>query len=158
MKVILLQDIDGLGKKYDVKEVKSGYARNFLIPQKMVKAATKTALKWLTEQKKALEKEAEEDLKRAQKLASDLDGEEVNITVKVGKEGQFFESVNSQKIVEKLKEMGFEIKKSQVKLNTPLKEPGEFPVTISLDHNLEAEIKVIVTAEQESLNNKDIEE
>jgi len=148
MKVILLQDIEGLGKKYEIKEVKSGHARNFLLPNKSVRAATKEALKWLADQKEVIEKEAEEDLKKSQELASQLDGIEINIAVKVGDEGQLFESINSQKIVEKLKEMGFEIKKSQIKLANPIKEPGEFSVSITLTHNLEAEAKVIITAEK----------
>ena len=148
MKVILLQDVEGLGKKYEVKEVKDGHARNLLIPQKLAKAATKVALKWLTEQKEVIEKQAEEDLKKAQGLASKLDGLELNIAVKVGDEGQLFESIGSQKIVEKLKEAGVEVKKSQVKLENPIKELGEFPISIALDHNLEAEIKVIITAEK----------
>ena len=148
MKVILLQDVEGLGKKYEVKEVKNGYARNFLLPGKLVKAATKQALKWLSEQKEVIEKEAEEDLKKAQVLASELDGLEVGITVKVGDEGQLFESINNQKIVEKLKEMGHEVKKSQIELESPIKDTGEFTVNIKLSHNLEAEIKVIITAEK----------
>lgn len=150
MKVILLQDVEGLGKKYEVKEVKNGYARNSLLPGKIARAATKEALKWLADQKEVIEKEVEEDLKKAQVLASELDGEEVTIMVKVGDEGQIFESINAQKIVEKLKEMGFEVKKAQVKLENPIKETGEFPVGISLAHNLEAEIKVIITGEKSS--------
>ncbi len=155
MKVILLQDIEGLGKKYEIKDVKDGYARNLLLPEKMARAATKQALKWLADQKEVIEKEAEEDLKKAQASASDLDGSELSITVKVGDEGQLFESINSQKIAEKLKEMGFEVKKSQIKLENPIKELGEFPVNIILAHNLEAEIKVIITAEK---NNEKEEE
>jgi large subunit ribosomal protein L9 len=145
MKVILLQDVEGLGKKYEIKEVKNGHARNPLLPQKMAKAATKEALKWLKDQKEFIEKEAEEDLKKAQVLASELDGLEVGILVKIGDEGQLFESINSQKITEKLKEMGFEVKKSQILLENPIKELGEFSVKINLDHNLEADIKVIIT-------------
>jgi large subunit ribosomal protein L9 len=147
MKVILLQDVEDLGKKYEVKEVKDGYARNFLLPNKLAKAATKQALKWLNDQKEVIEKEAEEDLKKAQELASQLDGLEVAISIKVGDEGQLFESINSQKIADKLKELGHEVKKSQVLLEAPIKETGEFNVNINLAHNLEAEIKVIVLAE-----------
>jgi len=147
MKVILLQDVEGLGKKYEVKEVKPGHARNFLIPQKLAKPATKQSLKWLADQKEVIEKEAVEDLKKIQELASKLDGVEVNISVKVGDEGQLFESISAQKIAEKLKEMGFEVKKSQIKLENHIKELGEFPISIALDHNLEAEIKLIVSAE-----------
>ncbi len=148
MKVILLQDVEGLGKKYDVKEVKNGHARNFLIPQGFAKSATKQALKWLASQKETIDKEAEEDLQRAQELASRIDGMEVTIAVKVGEEGQFFESVNSQKISEKLKEMDFDVKKSQINLEEPIKELGEFPVKLNLDHNLEVEIRIIVVEEK----------
>ena len=147
MKVILLQDIEGLGKKYEIKEVKDGHARNFLLPQKQARAATKQALQWLADQKGVIEKEAEEDLKKAQELASKLDGLELNITVKVGDEGQLFESINNQKIVDALKILGFEVKKTQVKLEDPIKQTGEFPVSITLSHNLEAEIKVIILPE-----------
>lgn len=149
MKVILLQDVEDLGKKYEIKDVKDGYARNFLMPQKLAKAATKQALKWLEDQKETIAKEAEEDLKKAQELASKLDGVEVNITIKVGDEGQLFESVTSQKISEKLKEMGHEVKKSQILLKDPIKELGEFPVKINLAHNLESEITVIIAGEKE---------
>lgn len=148
MKVILLQDVEDLGKKYEVKEVKDGHARNFLLPNKLVKPATKEALKWLSDQKEVIEKVAEEDLKKTQDLASSLDDLEVSIVVKVGDDQQMFESVNSQKISEKLKEMGFEVKKSQITLQDPIKELGEFPVKINLEHNLEAEIKVLVSAEK----------
>jgi large subunit ribosomal protein L9 len=148
MKVILLQDVEGLGKKYEVKDVKDGHARNLLLPQKLAKPATKEALKWLADQKEVIEKEAEQDLKKSQELASRMDGLELNIAVKVGDEGQLFESINNQKIVEKLKEDGFDIKKSQIKLSDPIKTLGEFPVNINLDHNLEVEIKVIISAEK----------
>ncbi len=155
MKVILLQDVEGLGKKYEVKEVKDGYARNFLLPQKSARAATKQALKWLADQKEVIEKQAEEDLKKAQELASNLDGLEINISVKVGDEGQLFESINSQKIVEKLKEMGFEVKKSQIKLEDPIKEIGEFAVNIVFDHNLESEIKMIISGEKKEIKEEE---
>jgi len=148
MKVILVKDVENLGKKYDVKEVKNGYARNFLLPQKLAKAATKKALKWLEDQKEIINKEAEEELKMAQELASNLDGVEVAINVKIGEEGQLFESINNQKIAEKLKEMGFEVKKSQIKLAEPIKELGEFPIKVGLEHNLEVEISLIITGEK----------
>jgi len=145
MKVILLQDVENLGKKYDVKEVKPGYGRNFLIAKNLAKQATKQALKWLEDQKEVIAKEIEEDLKRAQEMASQVDGLEVSISVKVGDGNQLFESINTAKIAEKLKEMGFEIKKSQIVLEKPIKEIGEFSVRINLDHNLETEIKLLIT-------------
>ena len=148
MKVILLQNVEDLGKKYEIKDVKDGYAKNFLLPEKLAKPATEEALKWLEGQKEVIAKEVEEDLKQAQELASRIDGLELTVAVKVGDEGQMFESINSQKIAEKLKELGFEVKKSQIILENPIKELGEFPVKLNLDHNLEVEIKVIIIEEK----------
>jgi large subunit ribosomal protein L9 len=148
MKVILLKDIENLGKKYEVKEVKPGYAKNYLIPKGLAKPATKENLEWLKEQKEILEKKAEEELKKVQDLASSIDGLEVFIPVKVGEDGQLFESVTVQKIWERLSEMGFKIKKSQINLEKPIKEIGEFSIKILFEHNLEAEIKVIVVEEK----------
>ena len=148
MKIILLQDIDKLGKKHEIKEVKNGYARNFLIPKGLVKAVTKGTLKWLGEQKNIEETKAIEELKKIQEIASKLNSLEITIPVKIGEDSQFFESINNQKIVEKLKEIGFDIKKTQIQLEKPVKELGEFPVKVILEHNLEAEITLIITEEK----------
>lgn len=147
MKVILLQDVENTGKKFEVKEVADGHANNLLIPQGLAKPATKEALAWLETQKELTSKLAEEGLKTAQELASSLDDMEVTITMKVGDEGQLFESVNSQKIAERLKEMGFAVTKNQIKLEQPIKDLGEFPVKVNFEHNLEATISVIIVEE-----------
>jgi len=148
MRVILLKDVEKVGKKYDVKEVNDGHARNFLIPRGLVKKATPEALEWLTVQKEIKEKKAEEGLKETQDTASKIDGLELTIPVKVGEKDELFEKITAQKIAEKMKESGFEIKKSQVILPEPIDELGEFPVKIKFEHNLEPEIKVIVTEEK----------
>ena len=148
MKVILLEDIEKLGKKFDIKEVANGHALNFLIPKGMAKKVTKETLKWLNAQKEILAKKSEEELKKTQEFASSIDGQEIIIPVKLGEEGQLFESITSQKIVEKIKELGFEVKKTQIDLVEPIKELGEFPIKIKFEHNLEAEIKVIITEEK----------
>jgi len=148
MKVILITDVENVGKKYEVKDLKPGFVRNFLLPKKLVKPATKDNLKWLFDQQELIEAKAVEDLKGVQELASKIDGIEVQISVKVGDAGQLFESVNNAKISEKLKEMGFEVKKSQIKLQEPIKSAGEFSVKIMLDHNLEAEITVVISGEE----------
>lgn len=148
MKVILLQDVEKVGKKFEVKEVKDGYARNFLIPKNLAKPATKEAMEWVNVQQEIAEKKAEESLAKIQEVASAVDDLEVILPVKVGDEGQLFESITVQKIAEKLKEMGFVVKKSQIELDDSIKELGEFPVKVKFDHNLEAEIKLIVTEEK----------
>jgi len=147
MKVILLKDVEKLGKKYEIKEVADGFARNYLIPKKLAKIATEKNLKWLEEKLRKLEEKAEEELKKIQKLASEIDGLEVTIPVKVGKGGNLFEGVNKNKILEKMKEMGYNLSKNQILLEGRLKELGEFPIKIKFPHNLESEIKVILVQE-----------
>lgn len=148
MKIILLENIDKIGKKFDVKEVKDGYARNFLIPKGLVKIADKQALKWLEIQREILEKKAEENLKKSQSIATSIDGMEVIISVKIGEEGQLFEHITTSKIADKLKEMGFEVKKDQIDLPEPIRETGEFPIKVKFEHNLESEIQVIISEEK----------
>ena len=147
MKVILLEDIDKVGKKYDVKEVKDGYARNFLIPKDLAKIAIAKNMKWLEQQKQTKSAIAEEDLKKIETRASAIDGQEIVISVKVGDKGQLFESITAQKISEKIKELGIVVDAKQIELGEHIKELGEFPVKIKFEHNLEAEIKIIVSEE-----------
>ncbi|MDD2913119.1 MAG: 50S ribosomal protein L9 [Candidatus Pacebacteria bacterium] len=147
MKVILIEDVNGLGKKYEVKNVADGYARNFLIPNNLAKIATENALLWLEAQKEIMEKKTEDDLAKAQKVASKIDGMEIAIPVKLGEKGQLFEKITAVKIAEKLKEEGIEIEKKQIKLENPIEELGEYSVKIKLEHNLEPEVKVVVSEE-----------
>jgi large subunit ribosomal protein L9 len=119
-----------------------------LIPKKLAIPATNKNLNWLEKQKEKEIKKAEEELKKIQELATAIDGQEIIIPVKVGEEGQLFESITIQKIWEKLKENGFNVTKNQILLNSPIKELGEFPIKIKFPHNLEVEIRVIVVEEK----------
>jgi len=148
MKIVLLEDIDKLGKKYEIKEVSDGYARNFLIPKGLAKLATPKNIKLAKIKKEKELRKAEEQLRRVQKMAAQIEGQEITISLKTGEKGQLFESVTSQMVSKKLAEMGFEIKKSQIEIPKPIKEIGEYPVKIDFEHGLEAEIKLIVTEEK----------
>lgn len=148
MKIILLQDIDNLGKKDDVKKVADGYARNFLFPKNMAVLATTSNLKDLEEKQKIEAQKAEEELKMFQDRAGQLDGLELEIAVKVKDDGGLFGSITEAKISDKLKEKGIEIRKEQIKLEKPIKEPGEYETVIEFPHNLEARIKIIVVEEK----------
>ena len=146
MKVILLKDVKGLGKKGEVKEAADGYARNFLLPGNLALPATDdnvTRLKRQTEEKTRL---AVKDLLSVEKTAVKLDGQTVEIKSKANEEGRFYAAIGAAAIVKKLKDKGFEIKKEQVLLFEPIKEEGEFSIKINLNHNLEAEITVIAIA------------
>jgi large subunit ribosomal protein L9 len=148
MKVILLKDVEKLGQKGDVKEVADGYARNFLIPNKLAVLATKAELVKLEEQKKIEAQKAEEELVHFQEIASQIDGLELEIPAKVSEDGKLFGAVAASQIAEKLKEKGFEIKKEQIKTGEPIKEIGEYEATVEFPHNLEAKIKIIVVEEK----------
>lgn len=143
-----MEDINNIGKKYEIKNVKDGYARNFLFPKGLAKIADEQAVKWAELQKETAEKQAVENLKEIQETASKIDGLEVALNVKVGEEGQLFEKITVPKIAEKLKEMGFNINKEQIELKEPISELGEFPVKVKFEHNLESEIQIIISEEK----------
>jgi large subunit ribosomal protein L9 len=147
MKVILLKDVEKLGRKGEVKKVADGYGRNYLIPNKLAVLATKSELVKLEEEKKVETEKAEEELKTYQEIASQIDGLELEITAKVAEEGKLFGAVTTSQIAEKIKEQGFEIKKEQIKLDEPIKEIGEYEATIEFPHNLETKIKIIIVEE-----------
>jgi len=147
MRVIILQDVENLGKQGDVKEVADGYARNFLLPNKLAKLATDTALEELEKIKGLEVKKAEEALKHTQEIVSQIDGQEIEILVKGKETGEIYGSVTPFKISQALKKKGFDIKKTQVIIKEPIKKIGEYPVIINFDHGLEAEIKAIVAEE-----------
>ncbi len=148
MKVILLRDIEKLGKKGDLKDANRGYARNFLIPKNLAVLATESEIEKLEEQKELEAQEAEEELIRYQGIAEQMDGLELEISVKISEDNKLFGAITPVLIAEKLKERGFEIDKNQIKLEEPIKELGEREVMIELPHNLEVGIKVITSEEK----------
>ncbi|MBZ1356599.1 MAG: 50S ribosomal protein L9 [Candidatus Nealsonbacteria bacterium] len=148
MKVILIKNVEKIGKKYDVKEVKDGYAMNYLIPNNLARPATREALQWLDIQLETDQKKQEDSLKKVQALVSKIDGLEVSFDVKIGEKDQLFESITAVKIKEKLKGMGFEVDKNQIELKEPIKKLGEFNVKLSFEHNLEVSIKVLINEEK----------
>lgn len=144
MRVILLKNVPKTGKKYEVKEVPAGFANNFLIPQGLAKPATPDGLEWAKRQREIVAKKAEQELEKFAKMAQEMEGLEVEISAKVGDKGQLFEKVNNQKIAVKLKEMGFDVLKDQIELKQKIDATGEFEARVVFDHNLEANIKIIV--------------
>jgi len=152
MKIILLQDIENVGKKGDIKNVADGYARNFLFPRNLAKVATEEAIVELEKEKELEAQKAEEELKKTQELVSKIDGLEFEVIEKIDESGKLYGSINEVRIAKVLKEKGFDIKKKQIKIPQPIKELGEFPVTLLFDHGLEAEIKLIVMEEPSPKN------
>lgn len=148
MKVILQQDVEDLGKEGEIKEVSDGFARNYLIPEGMANKATEEKVEQVQQRKQKEREKKQKELEELQEFVSELDGQEVEVEVKVGEEGQLYESITAGKIQNALKEEGFDIKRKQVDLEQPIEELGEFTVKLNFKHNLEARIRVIVIEEE----------
>lgn len=144
MKVILLQDVKKVGKKWEVKNVSDGYARNFLLPNKLARPATPMALKELNKEMNKQEEVATEELQKTEELAASLDGYELAMEEKAGDTGKLYASVSDDKILKALAKNGFKVRKDSINLPNPIKEVGEYEVFLEFDHGLEAEIKVII--------------
>lgn len=149
MKVILLQDIKTLGKRGDIKDINDGYGRNFLIPQKLAAPVTQSLINQIETQKKQDEKRKDEETKKAEALAVKLKGQEIKIPLKAGGAGKPFGSVTVVKIISALKKSGFDIDKSQIILEHPIKTLGEHNIKIDLGHGVKTEIKIAVESETE---------
>lgn len=148
MQVILLEKVVNVGNLGDVVKVKDGYARNFLIPQKMARRATESAVAEFETRRAELEKAAAEKLAAAQAQGEKLGGMTVTIAQKAGVDGRLFGSVTNFDIAEALTKQGFPVEKAAVRLPTgPLKTTGEHPVAVALHTDVVAEITISVVGE-----------
>lgn len=145
MQVILLQDVKGIGKADEIKEVADGYARNFLFPKHLAVQSSASAAADLMNKMKRAAKEAEKELQREQSLASRIDGLELEFKEKASDGGILYAGITAAKVAEALTKKGYPVVKDHVKL-TPIKELGSYQATIKFQHGLEAIITVIVTA------------
>jgi len=122
-------------------------SRFSIVVAKLARCRNRDALETVILQREIAAKVTEKELQEIQAKASSLDGQEVAMVVKVGDQNQLFESITVQKIADKLKEAGFEIDKKQINLKEPIKDLGDYMLKINFPHNLEAEIKLTVSAE-----------
>jgi len=145
MQVILLEKVANLGNLGDVVRVKDGFARNFLIPQRMARRATESAIADFEARRAELEKIAAEKLAQAQAVGEKLVGQVIEISQKAGVDGRLFGSVTNHDIAAVLISKGFTIEKGAVRLpNGPLKAVGEYPVAIALHTDVVVEVNVKV--------------
>ncbi len=148
MDIILKQDVDLLGSKYDVVTVKDGYARNFLIPQGLAVVATKSNVKVNDEvirqqaHKEAKAKEA------AEAIASKLEGLSLKLGAKAGESGKIFGSVNSIQLADAIQGEGYDIERKQIHLaDDTIKELGSYEATVKLHKEVTVTVKFEVVAE-----------
>lgn len=147
MKVILTSDIESLGSRGEIKEVKNGYARNFLLPKKLAMEATRGNLKLWEQNFKVIQRQELKLKDAAEGVASSLDGLTLVITVKAGEEGKLFGSVTSQNISDALKEKNFDISRKDIELDAPIKALGTYEVKVRLFRDVSAAINVDVVSE-----------
>ena len=138
MRVILLQDIKGIGKKFDVKEIKDGYAKNFLIPRGLAKIATDSATKELEAKKLSLEKQEKELKSKLESLAKELSEREFVFSLNIGKKGEVFGSITKDDIKNRIDE-NIDM---EVKLEKPIKAIGEHQVEINLGKGVKTTVKI----------------
>lgn len=156
MRVIILQNIKGLGQIGDVKSVSDGYARNFLFPRKIAKLATDAALKEVDSLKKKLEATQKLEIANAAKLAEQLKDTVLEFTRKATKTGKLYSAITKEDIAETLtKQSGFKIKPDSVNLEEHegghIKQLGEHLIKIELEPDMTTEIKVKVSTDLSQL-------
>jgi large subunit ribosomal protein L9 len=147
MDVLLCEDVDNLGQRGQVVRVRAGYGRNYLLPNKLALNATTGNKKMIEEQKRVLAKREDRERKAAQSESDNLGGVELRFDRKVGEHGILFGSVTVLDIVEALKKKGYTVERRRVALKEPIKEVGDYDVTIKLHREVTPSIKVLVRKE-----------
>ncbi|MEI8128528.1 MAG: 50S ribosomal protein L9 [bacterium] len=150
MQVILKKDVQNLGEAGDLINVKDGYARNFLLPQKVAEVATEGALKnreqnlvRIKAKQEKLHQQALEKAKEIEKLAT------LELTAKAGESGKLFGTITTKKLAEELlAKTNIEVDRKNVSLNAPINKVGEYKMLIKLTSKVKTEITVIVSASE----------
>jgi large subunit ribosomal protein L9 len=148
MQVILMEKVHNLGQLGDIVKVKDGFARNFLIPQGKAKRATDSAIAEFQNRRTELELQQGKALADSQARAAKLEGLMIQITQNAGVDGRLFGSVTNYDIAETLKAQGHEVTKAMVRMpQGPLKQVGDYPITLDLHADVTATITVSVLGE-----------
>ena len=148
MQVILMEKVHNLGQLGDIVKVKDGFARNFLIPQGKAKRATDSAIAEFQTRRAELELNQGKTLADAQARAARLEGLMIQITQNAGVDGRLFGSVTNYDIAETLKAQGHEVSKAMVRMpQGPLKQVGDYPITLDLHADVTATITVSILGE-----------
>ena len=144
MKVLLLQDVKGSGKKGEVVNVSDGYARNFLLPRKMAEPADAQAINAANIQKSAAQHRKFTAGVKAREIAQALDGHTIHVKARVGENGKLFGTVSGKEIAAALKEQkGVDVDRKKISVD-PIRALGEYPAKLSLFEGVSVTVKVIV--------------
>jgi len=147
MKVVLLSDVNALGKKGDVVEVAEGYARNFLVPRKLATEANKGTLAVLSDQKKAQEKRDAQVLADAKVLADKLAETQLAVKVKAGGNGKLFGAITNADVADAIHNaLSIAIDKHKIEIKSQIKALGSYPIEVKLHKNIVAKATISVVA------------
>ncbi|MCI1945870.1 50S ribosomal protein L9 [Clostridium luticellarii] len=147
MKVILLKNVKALGKEGEVVKASDGYARNYLIPKGLAEEANNTNLHILNNKKEAERKQKLSEIETAQKLAENLKGKEIKLTVKSGENGRLFGSITGKDISDELKKkFNINVDKKKIAVNN-IRQLGVYYVEIKLYPEISTKIKVVIGEE-----------
>lgn len=147
MRVILKEDVQGLGKAGQIITVKDGYARNYLIPKGLALVADERNLKLLEYQRKKIEEEAKKKRQDAESLAQRLSEIQLTIKAKAGEDQKLFGSITAKDVAEALEKEGIKIDKKQILIEEPIKRVGEHELQVKLSSGVVAKLKINVLAE-----------
>lgn len=148
MLVILRENVENLGNTGDLVKVSDGYARNYLLPRHLVVAADETNIAAIEHHKRLLEKKRLAQAAGAQEIAKKLEAFSCTLVRKVGEQDKLFGSVSSGDIADALKKAGFSIDKRSISLGSTIKTLGVHPVTVKLEADVSATLKVWVVKEE----------
>ena len=150
MKVIFLEDVTGVAKAGQVKEVANGYGRNFLIPQKRAVLASPATIKAVETQLKIQAQQQEQTEAELAEIAKQLEGKEIALTAQAGAKERLYGSITAADIATELqKATGFVIDKRKVELDKPIHKLGSYEVTVRLAKELTPKIRVIIVGKEE---------
>ena len=147
MKVILLQDVKGQGKKGEVVDVNEGYARNFLVKKGLAEVATPSKLNDLNQKKSSADFHKAEELKATRQLAEEIKGKTFIVKIKAGQNGKVFGSVTGSNISDALMQAGYEVDKRKIVLPQPIKMLGTYDIDLKLMEGVTSKIIIVVEAE-----------
>jgi large subunit ribosomal protein L9 len=149
MKIILTENVDGLGNIGDMVKVKPGYARNYLVPKRLAVAADSGKIKELEHQKRQLERKRQRVTQAAEVFKQRIEATPLVIAHKAGEEGKLYGAVTSMELEEQLAAKGIELDRKRIQLAEPIKSIGAHEVLVKLDVGITATIKLNVVAEED---------
>ena len=149
MRVLFLKDVQGVALAGEVKEVKTGFARNYLLPQEFATLATREDLKRVETIKKAAKELRVAEFKDLEAVASSLEGIEVTLKAKVSPSGEYYGTIGPTQIAEEISRvLGKDMERKIIDLEQPIKEPGSYEITIRLNHEVKTSIHLIAEVEE----------